>query len=97
MTGHWIDRLDLAAKARQGPGIEQGQFRIAQALMQMLGADQQARVRLAGKMSNLRRSRVQAQRQAGCVPSFEPAIKQVHAIAFAQPRQQPPGARGKSA
>ena len=59
----------------------------------MLGTEQQAHVRLTSEMTRRESRRIQTQRQPCRMPGLEPAIENEHAIALAQPRQQPPGAR----
>lgn len=51
MPGDRVERLDLATKARQCTCVEQGQIRVAQALGQMIGSQQQAAVGLRGKIA----------------------------------------------
>ncbi|MND99638.1 hypothetical protein D3C80_920280 [compost metagenome] len=93
VPGNRIDRFHLTLEARQCAGIEQGQFRPCKALLQLLGTDQQRRIRTAGEGTTGNRRRIQAQRQTGRVPGLQTAIKDEHTVALAQPCQQPPGPR----
>ncbi|MNT71602.1 hypothetical protein D3C72_2101030 [compost metagenome] len=87
MPGNRIDRFYFTLETRQCAGIEQGQLRLREALLQLLGTDQQRRVRTAGEGATSNRRRIQAQRQTGRVPGLETAIENEYTIAFAQPRQ----------
>ncbi len=87
VTGDRVDRLDFTAESRFGTRIDQGHLFPGQARLQLLGADQQRMIRLAGEMATRATRRIQAQRLPRRMPGLEPAIEQVHAVALAQPRQ----------
>ena len=95
MACNRVDGLDFATEARRGTGVDQGDFRLVECLLHVFGAQHERVVRraLEGPFAMLRR--VQAQRQACGMPGLQTAIEHIHAIALAQPRQQPPGASGK--
>ena len=97
MPGDRVNRLDLTAKTRLGTRIDQGQLRLAEALLQFFGTQQHMAVGLAFECPAQRRRGIQAQREARAMPGLEAAIKDKHAITLAQPGQQPPCASGKSA
>ena len=53
VPGNRVQRFHFTPKARQSAGIEQGQRRGIQALLQLLGAQQQGRVGLAAERAAL--------------------------------------------
>ncbi|MNF80470.1 hypothetical protein D3C84_627150 [compost metagenome] len=93
MPGNRIDRLHFTFETWQSAGIEQGQRRLAESFLQLFGIKQQRSIRTAGERTAGDRRRVQAQWQTGRMPGLEPTIEDKHAIALAQPGQQPPGPR----
>ena len=90
MPGNRIDRFNLAAKAWSGTGVDQGQARITQALLQVLGIHHQTLVELAFQVATRLDHSIQTERETCAMPGLEAAIEDKHAVALAQPGQQPP-------
>ena len=90
-----VYRLNVTAKTRQRARIDQGQLRITQARLQLLGTQYQVFIRRTLEGAARRRHGIQAQRETGRMPRFQTAIEHKHTVALAQPGKQPPCACGK--
>src|SRR3546814_3459155 len=94
MSGNRIDRLDFTLETRQRPGIEQGHGRLTETLLKRFGTEQQGRVWRTTEGAGTIDRWIETQGQTGSMPSLEPAVEDVNAIALTQPDQQPPGPGG---